>query len=291
MHGAGADRGGRDNGNNFSGAPLTAVMEPPIRRLLEATRTAISSTVRERRIGVAFSGGVDSSLVAKLCHDMGYDVTLLTVGFPGSHDIGFAKEINRSYGYPHEILEITADSFRRTVPRIRETIRTTDSLSWLENSIAFYYVSRLAHGLGIRAVVTANGADELFCGYDAYRRALDGGGPGRIAELMGQKLDNELEMMAAVNRVTSGFGVTLLQPLLSTEFVRFARGIPLEQKITGGTDTVRKHVLRRLAVQCGVPQVSCEKRKKAMQYGSLIHRELLRSEKTPGNPADRSIHV
>ena len=266
-------------------------MESLIRRLLEATRAAISSTVRERRIGVAFSGGVDSSLVAKLCHDMGYDVTLLTVGFPGSHDIGFAKEINRSYGYPHEILEITGGSFRRTVPRIRGAVRTTGGLSWIENSIAFYYVSRLAHGLGIRAVVTANGADELFCGYDAYRRALDGGGPGRIAELMGQKLDNELEMMAAINRVTSGFGVTLLQPLLSAGFVRFARGIPLEQKITGGTDTVRKHVLRRLAVRCGVPQAACEKRKKALQYGSLIHRELLRSEKTPGDPADRPIHV
>ena len=48
----------------------------------------------------------------------------------------------------------------------------TDNLSWNENSIAFYYVSKLAKSLGISTVVTANGIDELFCGYNSYREAI-----------------------------------------------------------------------------------------------------------------------
>lgn len=264
-------------------------MDPDARRLLGGIRGAISSAVPRGRIGVAFSGGVDSSLVAKVCGDMGYDVTLLTVGFPGSHDIGFAREINGFYGYPHEILEIDDGSFGEAVPRIRGAVRTDDP-SWNGNAIAFYYVSRLAAGLGIRTVVTANGIDELFCGYDAYRRAFgQPGGPGaRIDAMMDEKLGNEIRMMRAVAAVSAGLGVSVVQPLLSPGFVRLARSVPVQEKITGGGDMVRKHAIRRLARQCGVPREACEKRKKALQYGSLIHRALMRSRRGPGRPGART---
>src|SRR5574339_633465 len=52
---------------------------------------AIRHTVDDKKIGIAFSGGVDSSLLAKLCTDLGYDVILLTIGFENSHDIEFSK--------------------------------------------------------------------------------------------------------------------------------------------------------------------------------------------------------
>ncbi len=261
----------------LAGQAVAAAVDSDIRALLERARQAISATVRQERIGVAFSGGVDSSLVAKLCHDMGYDTTLLTVGFAGSYDIDSAREVNGSYGYPHEILEITHDSFREVLPEIVGRIRT-DNLSWIENSVAFYYISRLARGVGIDAVVTANGIDELFCGYDAYRDAF-AGGRQRIMELMDQRLENELRMFEAVGSVASEFGVSIVQPLLSPGFVEFAKTVPVEQKIVGGDDLVRKHVIRRLASQCGVPQAACERRKKALQYGSKIHRALMRSRR------------
>ena len=57
--------------------------------LIKELKTAIKDTVLEKKIGIAFSGGVDSTLLAKLCYDLGYDVTLLTIGFENSHDILF----------------------------------------------------------------------------------------------------------------------------------------------------------------------------------------------------------
>ena len=47
------------------------------KELLENIKNSISETVTEKKIGVAFSGGVDSTLVSKICSDMNYDVTLL----------------------------------------------------------------------------------------------------------------------------------------------------------------------------------------------------------------------
>ncbi|MCV0399764.1 MAG: asparagine synthase C-terminal domain-containing protein [Nitrosarchaeum sp.] len=245
------------------------------KELLENIKTAIAENIPEKKIGIAFSGGVDSTLISKICHDLGYDITLLTIGFPESHDILFAKEVNQYLKFKYETLEIESDSFAKISSKINQKIKT-ENLSWNENSIAFYYVSKLAKRLGLGVVVTANGIDELFCGYNAYRDAISEGEP-RVIEVMDSKLDNEVKMMNAVNLVASEFSVRIVQPLLSAKFVEFAKTVPLSEKIHNSEDLYRKHIIRKLASEIGVPEISCNKRKKALQYGSKIHKALLKT--------------
>lgn len=244
-------------------------------KLLENIKNSIFETVKEKKIGVAFSGGVDSTLISKICSDMNYDITLLTIGFPESHDILFAKEVNEHLKYPHHVLEIDSDTFSDISLKINQTIKT-DNLSWNENCIAFYYVSKLANSLDLDTVVTANGVDELFCGYNAYREAFSGG-KSQINEVMLAKLDNELKMMKAVNLISSEFGVQILQPLLSQKFIEYAKTVPISEKIHDSEDLYRKHIIRKLASEINVPEISCTKRKKALQYGSKIHKALLKT--------------
>jgi len=244
-------------------------------QLLKTIQNSIKYSVSDSEIGVAFSGGVDSTIISKICVDLGYDVTLLTIGFSDSHDILFAKEVNEILKYKHKILEIDPQTFKDVSLKIKEKINT-DNLSWNENSIAFYYVSKLAKELDLNTVVTANGIDELFCGYNAYREAFSEG-ESYLLQLMDSKIENEVKMMKAVNSVTSEFGVNIVQPLLSSDFVRFAKTIPLSEKIHDSNDLLRKHAIRDLAKDIGVPELSANKRKKALQYGSKIHRALLKS--------------
>jgi len=42
----------------------------------------------------------------------------------------------------------------------------------------------------------------------------------------------------------------------------------------------RRHTIRELAMDFGVPEVAAQKQKKALQYGSQIHKSLLKSRKT-----------
>ena len=244
-------------------------------QLLTEIQNAVKESITEKKIGIAFSGGVDSTLVSKICKDLEFDITLLTIGFPDSHDIAFAKDVNEILNFHHEISKIDHDSFNEIASKINKKINT-DNLSWNENCIAFYYVAKLANSLGIKNVVTANGIDELFCGYNAYREAIEEG-EDKVIELMNSKLDNEQKMMQAVNEVTSEFGVRIIQPLLSKEFIEYAKSIPVSEKITGKDDLMRKHIIRKLASKIGVPEISTNKRKKALQYGSLIHKALLKS--------------
>ena len=241
--------------------------------LLEKIQTAISSSVQNKKIGIAFSGGVDSTLIAKLCHQMNYDLILLTIGFAGSHDIEFSKQVNESLKFQHKILEINPKEFDSISKKIRDAIHT-DNLSWNENSIAFYHVAKLAQSLGLETIITANGIDELFCGYNGYRDAIK---QGTVMELMDAKLDNETKMMKVINQVCSEFGVKIVQPLLSDEFIKYAKTIPIDQKITDQNDLMRKHIIRKLALKIGVPEISANARKKALQYGTMIHKTLLKS--------------
>ena len=239
---------------------------------------AIEKVKDSKKMGISFSGGVDSCLLAKICQDLGYDVLLLTMGFEDSHDVEFSTKMAKVLGMNHEIEIISEKTFSDAARKIWDTINV-DNLSWNENCIAFYYVAKLAQTHKIDQVITANGIDELFCGYNAYRDSISEG-DDIVLEMMNDKLDNEARMMKAVNGIASEFGVRIVQPFLSEEFVEFAKNIPLEYKIKDKDDLVRKHIVRKLAISIGVPEESALKLKKAMQYGSLIHKNLLKVKKT-----------
>lgn len=243
--------------------------------LLEHIKDSVKKSVPDSNIGVAFSGGVDSTLIAKVCSDLGYNVTLLTVGFSDSHDILFSAKIGKILRLPHETLEIEPDTFAKTAAKVRDIIKT-DNLSWNENSIAFHYIARLAHSIGVRMVVTANGIDELFCGYDAYRAALHHG-ESHVLELIRTKMKNEIRMMESIDAVAREHDVQMVQPLLEPEFAQYAMSLPMSEKIHSSDDLLRKHAIRNLARVIGVPELSAGKRKKALQYGSRIHKELLKT--------------
>ena len=248
------------------------------KQLLDEMQNAVKEIVSDKKIGVAFSGGVDSTLLAKLVKDMGYNIHLLTIGFHDSHDINFAKEVNQILNFPHSISEIDPEKFKEVSQKINQTIKS-DNLSWNENSIAFYYVAELAQKNRIETVVTANGIDELFCGYNSYREAIEKG-EDEVTKMMDEKLKNEGEMMVAINKVTAEFSVKMVQPFLSPSFVDYSKKIPVSEKIHGPDDMQRKHPIRELAMDYDVPEIAAQKQKKALQYGSQIHKSLLKSRKT-----------
>ena len=54
----------------------------------------ISKNVQRERFGILLSGGVDSSLLAKICKDLDYTFRCFCVGIPGSSDLLYAKKVS-----------------------------------------------------------------------------------------------------------------------------------------------------------------------------------------------------
>jgi asparagine synthase (glutamine-hydrolysing) len=239
--------------------------------LTHALNDAVSENIsKTQSVGVAFSGGVDSSLLAKLCCDLGKQVTLLTIGFPNSHDIIFSKNVAAKMRMKHIVRDIEYPGFQEVFQHIFQTIQCSNT-SHLENCIAFSYILHLAKQNNLDLVLSANGCDELFCGYDKYRKAYCGG-EARINMVMEQSLINEFELMKEIDSVAAQISTKIKQPFLSCKFIEFVKTIPIAKKIKGPHDMIRKHILREVALEIGVPRESALKPKKALQYGSSIHK-------------------
>lgn len=243
-----------------------------LQELKAALYDAVKDSLPEKQVAVAFSGGVDSTLLAVICRDLGKRITLITVGFPGSHDVSFSKQIAEKLGLEQEIVEL-GRNFPKDLAHVLKTV-TCGNTSHIENCIAYYYIAQAARKRGLSVVASANGCDELFCGYNGYRAACEKG-ESAVMELMDSKLENERILVQEISAVASEFSVEVRQPFLSEKFAEFAKKIPVDQKIRGPDDMARKHVLREAALLIGVPEESARKPKKALQYGSLIHKNYL----------------
>ena len=250
--------------------------------IAEQLRQRLNQAVAEVKldsIGIAFSGGVDSSLLAKLCVDAGKAVTLLTVGFNDERDIRAASGVAGWLGLNLCSEVVSMEELEDGLRAVLEGIEY-DRLVRFEDCACFYYVFRLASKHNLRTVASANGMDELFCGYSAYKTRY--GDEGSMLSLMRNLVDVAYGDKAEMDKLASPFGVKYVCPFMSEEFVDFAMQVPLDQKITGADDDVRKHILRKAAIDIGVPPQAALKPKKAFQYSSGVHRAIKELAKKRG---------
>jgi len=135
------------------------------RRLEEAVPSHLVSDVP---LGLFLSGGIDSSALAALMAPMMQGpLQSFAVGFaePGYNELAYARLAARSVGAEHRDRLISAPEFLSALPRM---LWHEDEPIAFPSSICLYFVSQLASE-HVKVVLTGEGADELFLGYNRYR--------------------------------------------------------------------------------------------------------------------------
>jgi asparagine synthase (glutamine-hydrolysing) len=137
-----------------------------LRARLEATvRGYLMSDVP---LGLFLSGGLDSSGLAALMAPMASDrLRTFAVGFDdaASNELPFARLAAQAVGAQHHEVVLSPDEFFRSLPRL---VWHEDEPIAFPSSIALNAVAQLAHP-HVKVVLTGEGADELFLGYNWYR--------------------------------------------------------------------------------------------------------------------------
>jgi asparagine synthase (glutamine-hydrolysing) len=243
---------------------------------------AIEKAVKKRRYtpsALAFSGGLDSSLIAALCPD----AELYSVGMAGSHDIMQTKKAALLLGMKDKLHlhELTINDVEASLPDVIKAIESCDPLK-VSIAMPLFFASKDAHNDGIRVMLSGQGADELFAGYKRYESMNHTELQSALWNDFQNIAENNLERDDAVTMANS---VELRVPFLDKAVVELALRIAPELKIHNGT---RKYILR-LAAQEILPQELAMKEKKAAQYSSGIYSALQKLAKKNGFRGERFV--
>ena len=270
-------------------------METAAVRLKEALYKSFEARIKNiRRPGIAFSGGLDSSLAAKIVSDLGGKATLYTAGLEGSPDVKAAEEVCSNLGYELHTRILTAKDVETYIPKVIYAIEEADVMK-VATGLPLYAAAELAHSDGMKVMIAGQGSDELFGGYARYLNVLRQGGYQQLHE----NLWNDLVAIYRVNlqrddAVAMANSVELRVPYLDVTVIKTAMGMPPSFKIGGPEDILKKRILRRVAKMVDLPAKIVDRPKKAIQYGSGVDKVIKtlakKSEKSVENYLD-DIHI
>lgn len=227
-----------------------------IGKLLEAS---VERDAGGKDVAVAFSGGLDSGLLAVLAGKHAGNVVLYTVGTPGSYDVRMAEDMSSRLGMEWRHIRLDADSVESGMKEMISVTGTTDPVT-LSFEIPLFFVCR---DCVEKNVISGQGADEMFLGYSKYV-GLDRASLTAVRGSDTDKLNSTT--LAHESKVAARFGKTVSYPFLDASVTAEVMKADIDD-LRPGEDGSRKNVLREIAGGLGYPYVA-DKKKKAAQYGS-----------------------
>ena len=231
--------------------------EDLLRELDHAVRAAIGA---DREATIAYSGGLDSSIVAALGsrHSL---VKCYTCALPDSHDARNAKEMAAKDGLELKVVTLNTGDVRGLVCRASKLLDSGDPVR-----IAYTIpLMSVIDESSVPLVLAGNGADELFGGYARYLTSED------AREEMAKDLSKAVLEANAIENYAQRSGKRFACPFLDEGLPDFCAEIELERLVRDGR---RKLILREVASVLSLH--TSEMPKKAAQYSSGIMKEMKR---------------
>jgi len=229
-----------------------------------ALRNAMEDAVKSHLMtdvpyGVLLSGGLDSSITAALAAKHATmrvedderspawwpRLHSFAVGLEGSPDLAAAQKAADHIGTVHHGFTFTIQEGLDALEEVIYHLETYDVTS-IRAATPMYLMARKIHAMGIKMVLSGEGADEIFGGYLYFHKAPN---PRAFHEETVRKLSrlHSYDCLRA-NKAMAAWGVEARVPFLDTRFLDVAMRLNPADKMAGeqkdGTRKIEKHILR-----------------------------------------------
>jgi asparagine synthase (glutamine-hydrolysing) len=276
----------------FSFKPVETVTQPPLedvemetaaKRLQDLLLESMKKKVSDlEKVAVAFSGGIDSSVIAVLAKNCGINVQLVSVGLEDQPEVKFAENAAEALGFPIHLQTYTVSNVEEVLPKVLWLIEEPNVVK-AGIAIPFYWIAENASKLGYNVLLFGQGGDELFGGYQRYLGEYAQFGVEGVQKAMYRDVATSYETnFQRDNQVCAFHKVEVRLPFVDREVVRFSLSLPPSLKIESSEDPLRKRVLRRAAQNLGMPLFIAEKTKKAVQYATGVNKAIQKLAKREG---------
>ena len=227
--------------------PWHDAVEPPLEALRETREALVDSIERQMMgdvpVGVFLSGGLDSSIVAAVaarhCERYGNRLQTFAVGSEGSPDLLAARVVAKYLNTDHHERVYTA---REAIDAVAPVVRAIEHFdpSLVRSAVPNYLLAELT-AQHVKVVLTGEGADELFAGYEYLREFSD---PESLQDELVRTVDGLHDLnLQRCDRVTMAHGLEARVPFLDRQVIAFALGLPIGWKLSP-PGTLEKRLLR-----------------------------------------------
>ena len=184
----------------------------------------LENAVRECKSDwIALSGGLDSSILAHLRKDQKpQTMTIITKDFLGT-DLTFAQIIAKHVGLSLSLIQVNMEE---VLDSINETIKILGNFNDIEirNSIVPYIYLTTLKNKGVNSVITGDGADEVFGGYNFLLKKSD------------NEIEDELKRIKKIMHFPSkdiarSLDMEVETPFLNEDMIKFSDELPVSKKI------------------------------------------------------------
>lgn len=230
--------------NTSSQAELKIALEDAVKRQL----------MSDVPYGVLLSGGLDSSVVSAIAKEHAAmrvesdgseqawypQLHSFAIGLEGSPDLSAAQKVADHIGTVHHEVHFTVEEGLNSIRDVIYHLETYD-ITTVRASTPMYLLARVIKSMGIKMVLSGEGADEIFGGYLYFHKAPN-------AEAFHEETVRKLSKLHLydcnrANKSLAAFGVEGRVPFLDKEFMDVAMRLNPADKMCG-VGKIEKHILR-----------------------------------------------
>jgi asparagine synthase (glutamine-hydrolysing) len=239
-----------------------------IEELTGLTLNAVAKRIPDNKFGILFSGGIDSTLIAKICKDLGADFVCYTAALESdveAEDLVMAKKVAKQLGFELKTKTIKLEEveiyLKKVVPLIED-----NNVVKVGVGLTFYVACELAKKDGIKVIFSGLGSEELFAGYERHKDASNVNNECLSGLRKIYERDTYRDDVITMNN-----NIELRLPFLDKKLAEYSLKIPAKYKLD---DKQNKKIIREVAEKLGVPEEFAQRKKRAAQYGSRFDKAI-----------------
>ncbi len=239
---------------------------------------SIRSRIANKKTAILLSGGVDSSLIAKISEKY-FDPIFYNISInKNNEDYIYTKKLETVLKNKIKYIQINEKKIISAIPKIIKIIETSDPVK-VAIAMPMYFIAKQAKKDNIKVVLIGTGADSLFCGFFRFFKEYN---PTKDTISKLRKIyDTDCYRD---DTIFMNFGIEPRFPYLDKNLINFVLQYSDNYKIK---EDVKKYILRDIAKKY-LPEEIAFRKKKAIQYGSGFDKILSKyikekKEKTRGH--------